>query len=730
MENKDLSFAIGIKKPTEQILKELEDVDLYDIEDGGKAFVYSENDDDIYDQLADHVADEDAINTSLVFGIMNTHDHNFFERPAIEQTIRKMEGLDKDAMLTLDILADLDPSDNELKKVIENEKEEINFQYYGAAQKNNNDNADSDSEDTTQKNDQQESEPSNSKDDNQTNQKSSENNSITLEEKQSKDSQNSNNEDSVQENSSSDDKKTIESNPERDALEQAEADPLLLFSAKRFKDESKPQIPEFDEYTSKQILPTYLKSEIALNKAQDETVFVIYKRLQEARPRIEHEFEEKFAENKEAHEKAIQDIKDNEANEIQNLTSKSDDQYAKDRESFVESQKPALEAHYDKEHKTDYDFNLDHQKDMIVQKWEQQINEENDRYEECRADAEEKYLEDQLNKIDISDLMKDFAEENGRQVSHIVHAGQDFKDQVAIVTKQISSSRDEWKQKAEEAENKAKTLDETYDKRVAAEVKDQVAERTQDLKAETAKTKDQLNQAIEQMQDLGKKHAEDLREVASKNEAELHKVHHDAEIEKQRALDEQAKTMNAENAKLQNRIDELSQKMRDDQKAHEKEMQKIKEENNMQRSLINTLQSRNVQQEAVNENKHSENEKPALKRSSVEQSNTVEPKMNKGIKWLVGGLTAFSLVCGGSLLYEIGSHNNTPTVQSTQPSVSTTVQSQSQTAPYTKGQKVSYTDKQGNQHEVTITNVSGDTASGYYTDNNGSQVQVIFTNGN
>lgn len=724
MENKDLRFAVGIKQPTKEILDVLNDVDLYDI-DGGKAFVFKENDIDVYDELADHVADEDAVNTNVVFGIFNTKDYNFFERPEIEKVIRENEDLGTEDMLTLEIIPDLDPSDEELKKAIDESIKEINFQFYGGVEKSESHSPEKSTDDKEEKTESAEDEIQTE----EVKEKKPENNSTTLKEKSPEPAQGSTQENAeesvpVEERNNN----MIDENQAQEAYDEANIDPLLKYSAKRFKDESKAELPMYDEVTTKQILPVFLNSETVMSDEQDNAIYRIYDKLQAARPQIEREFDEKFAESQEEHEKAVQTLKENEETELEELVIKRKTSYENDRQNYVDSQKSVLEAQFDKEHKADYDFNLEHEKEMVRQKYERKIEEENARYEEFRAEEEEKYLEAQLGKVDIDDILQDFEDENKRQISIIINEAKKFSDQVAVATEKISADRDEWKQKAAEAENKAKTLDETYEKRVAVDVKNEVAERTRDLKGELASAKEQLNDSAEKMQDLGKKHADELSRQATKHEAEMHEMRHNAELDKQQALKKQQDEADAKYQKLQADYDNLKKQSEAEKALLEKENKNIKDENAMQHSLISTLQERESKQKAAVENQSEQvirNVKPVQEQQSTMPQRQETPKTSKGTKWLIGGLAVLALSGTGFSIYEMGSHNATNSQSQT--SVSTTVQNQGQSAPYAKGDKVPYTDKDGNKHEVTIASVSGNKSIGYYTDG-GNRYQVTFNN--
>lgn len=722
MENKDLRFAVGIKQPTKEILDVLSDVDLYDI-DNGKTFVFKENDIDVYDELADHVADEDAVNTNVVFGIFNTKDYNFFERPEIEKVVRESEDLSTEDMLTLEVIPDLDPSDKELKKAIDESIKDINFQFYGGVEK-----SESHSPETST-NDKEGNVEDKTQTEEKIEEKKPENNSTTLKETSSEPVQESA-QDNVEESVPAEEQNNnmINENQAQEAYDEASIDPLLKYSAKRFKDESKAELPMYDEVTTKQILPAFLNSETVMSNEQDNAIYRIYDKLQAARPQIEREFDEKFAENQEEHEKTVQTLKENKETELEELVVKQKTAYENDKQSYINSQKSVLEAQFDKEHKADYDFNLEHEKEMVRQKYERKIEEENARYEEFRAEEEEKYLEAQLGKVDIDDILQDFEDENKRQISIIMNEAKKFSDQVAVATEKISADRDEWKQKAAEAENKAKTLDETYEKRVAVDVKNEVAERTRDLKGELASAKEQLNDSAEKMQDLGKKHADELSQQATQHEAELHKMRHTAELDKQQALKKQQDESDAKYQKLQADYDNFKKQSEAEKALLEKENKNIKDENAMQHSLISTLQERESEQKAAVENQSEQvirNVKPVQEQQFTMPPRQETPKTSKGTKWLIGGLTVLALGGAGFSIYEMGSHNATNSQPQT--SVSATVQNQGQSAPYAKGDKVSYTDKDGNKHEVTITSVSGNKSIGYYTDD-GNRYQVTFNN--
>lgn len=729
--NTNLKFAIGIKNITDAMIHELKenDVETYDM-DGGMAFVWDNSLEDVYDNVSDLGIEPDAINSTLVGGIVNVNDGRFYERHKITDALKKDLDIKNDEFFSADLLSSVGLDSDELKSVIEDEKKEVDFQFYGAVNKDDHHVEELTTSDGTS------SIPE------------SKNDAEPLEEKKTVAEEQPLNEGNVSEdnnkentsdlNDDASDNNELPNNQVSEAIDSTEVDPLLKFASKLFKERTQVEFPFYDEMVSKQLLPELVKGETETNHNQDKAVYQIYERLQKAYPKIELDFEKQFEESENKHDETLKKIDNDENEEIGQLEKEYQEKYEHDCQSFIDGQINVLKVQFDKDHKQEYDFNLNHAKEEIHAKYDRERQSENERYEAFREEEENKYLEAQLGKVDISEIIDDFDKENERQIEIIRKAATKFKDQVAVATKQIAAKRDEWKQKAEVAENKAQTLNDTFEKRIASDVKEQVQDKVKDLHEELKRAKEEAINTTEKMQKMSAEHSNEMHELNTKHtnemdeqrtryEAELHQARHDAEKDKNEALKKQENQFDSKYQKLQDQYNNLEKQSSAEKDLKDKEIQHFKEENDLQQSLIADLKKQKDKIEKESENANIKNVKAEVTPISYASSTEVHhesTKMSKGTKWLIGGLTAIALLGGGSALYMVGSHSgNQPTT-----SVSTTsVQSQGTKAPYAKGQKVSYTDNQGVKHEVTIDSTSGNTSVGYYN-YNGTRYQVKFSN--
>lgn len=699
-----LKLAVEVHNPTEEMLDLMKDLSCIKINDNQYVFVYHDQDQDIYDELTDKALDEDNLDTSVTFGIFNENDNQYYNSDALTKCIKEKLQID-DEKIGIEAISMLQI--DEIEDVVDKEKKRIEYEFYGSLVQPQDDNDKSKTSDEKEELETDKKVESTSQDDVQ-------------EISEKVDSE-------TPENSSKEENHQLEKPEEKEISDEEMNDnsinenPLLTLAIKRLEEACPARIPVYDDYTSEQIRPVLAKSATVVERLMQKGEQKIYQRLLQKQPIFEKAFEEKFDNNQQKHDETVKTILENEKVELTNTKENYDKKYLEGRNNFVESQKPALIAKYDSEHKADFDMNLKHEQDKIHAETQQKIDEENNNFDSFKAAEEDKFLENQFNQVDIDDIVKEINKGVEGEVTKINAAASQFADQTEIVAKEALDERDKWKRKYEEAEKVSKTLNETFEPRVATEVKERVAEETSDIKKRLNASIGRETQAREEIQKMSQKNAADVEAQAHKHNAEMRKLRKEDEEDKKLALQKQedsytekidnmTKKHQEEISSKDDKISQLEQKIAD----KDKEISDTKKSNDELRLDLQKQQQ--------------------LPIVSEDKNITGKTTKSNWKNWAMGILALATVSSGCYACYTAGKSNASSTqapvaTTSTVSSSSEKITSSVTQAPYTKGQKVEYHDPKTNKdYQVTINNVSGNTSTGTYTDDKGVTHTVTYTN--
>lgn len=684
MEKPNLRFAIKVNNPTDEISEILKEVSPIKLSDKEYVFVYKDADQDIYDELADIGTEEQSFETTVSFGLLNDNDKQFYPSDALTESIRKQ--LDENGSLGIETLSMI--SIDEIEDILNKEKKKIIYDFYGGTEKveeTPNDNA------VENKSDEEKSQnvtPQEPKEDN-----FQEKEAIPTNNNEDVDS--ANKEENISENNFAE-------------------DPLKVLANKIIDSHCVIEFPKYDDRLSEQLKPVLAQVETDSSLAKQKAVAKVYQVLQDKQPLFEKIFEDKFSDNQKKHDGIIATLLDNEKIQKDKVTESNQKEYLAARDQFIESQKPALIAKFDSEHKSDFDNNLKQEKNVITQKTQEQIDEENHNFDTFKADEEDKFLEKQFLNVDVSDILNELNERIESNLTKIQNAANHFVDQTKIVAKKALDQRDEYKRKYEEAEKVSKTLNATFEPRVETEVKERLAEQTSDMKKRVNAALEGETQARKEMQKMGQDHIVELKAQAHKYNATIKKIRNEDDEDKRIALEKQESN--------------YEEKISDMNKKHDEE---LSSKNNQIDQLQNDLNKANQEtlglQRTIDQLKSQNQLKTSLPKEAETQSQSSKSTFKN---WLIGIL---ALTTVGGFCYGLGKSQvptqTTSTVTATNSTVATENNSSNSQAPYTKGQKVEYHDPKTNKdYQVTINNVSGNTSTGNYTDDKGITHTVTFTN--
>lgn len=737
----NFDLAIAIHKPGEELQKALEKVNVQKTEDGTYFFPYDSEKESDYDDIADVGADD--LDATLTLGLYHSSDNNFYPSDVLTEALANQGGVDANS-ISVDFLDSIDPNDYD--EEIKTEVERIQKEYYAAdamkkqrieEQKKVTQN-DKKPENTVSSNEKENSESKNQE-------------STDSETKHDDKSSNSESEDSNElppEKQGPENSDDFLGDSESKLYEEAQTDPLLSMAADRFKNECTTQIPIFDPYTTEQIRPQLVESHTNISRAQDKTIYAIYQKLQKKRDAFEREFDDKFKENEEEHEHTIKIISDNESEQIKVAKEKNKKKYDQDKKRFIQEQQSLLEVKFDNEHKAEYDKKLRDEINDIQLKAQEKREQEQNNYDEFRAEQEDEYLKSRLEKVDISDEMKDFEKEAAKEINHINEAAQNFVDQVAVVTKANDAERKQAIEKYKQAQASLDTYKETFDARVAEGIEKGVNDRMHKM-SEKLQNADKLNnEQRQEINDMSQKFADEKQQTARKHADEL-----DARDKKWRQELEDATKAGDKKYQTERAAHEADIHQKDNEIKQLKEKYNAEKDNSKKlENLVRDLQMQSFQNHTgVNNSNYMQN--PQFQQSQVVQPNMQaqtdekavsreqkhveksKSKMGIGTKIALGIMAVATVGSVGFGTYVLGATNEknvnansesqTASVV-TNNSVSTSKAQSQQPTQYKKGDTWTYSPTPNEKYTVTMDSPT----QGHYKDAQGITKTIVVAGNN
>lgn len=716
MNNNVLAFSVNVVGPEDEVKQTLNDGGVTTFpSSNGIAFAYDSNDMGTYNELSD-LADDGATVSHFTLGILNVDDGSFYPSQELTEKLAEANGAEADD-LDFSILPDMpdfvDGAETEIKQA----KHDVAEKYYAyllndkgngkssansmvqSVDNNENDpvyNASTgkfvaEPADSSEPADEPIAEPAHTEPDDD---------GFDLDD------------DTDLSNFDSDDDATDElpSSPaptapvQQGPVFQPMPDELLKVAAQMFTNVDRSELPVFDPHTQKQLQKQIIEAETTIDRDRNKAVQRIWERLQQAKPGIEKSFDAHFKDSNDRHGEVLKQIDDNEAVAIADAKKIKQENYERARDQYVADQRQALQDRYDAEHRENFNATLNADVEQIKTSNEALRHQENHKFDEFRAKELDKYLDDELRKTNIDDIVSDFNAEVNAQVDMLKDSAGQFADQVGVVAadldKQLKSSQEE----TAEWKNNFKNLQSTYNEKLNLEVEKQVGDRTTVLS-------DRVNMYNNELKS---------------REQELNTVKQALEGERTR------------NGELSQTAKELANKR--------EELAKIKQELETERAKNENIDKtlEHLQNQLKNQSYNAFPQQPAAPiipapqpSQPASQPAQTEKKGHAGAiaSMVMGALAIAGLSVGGTML-AVG-HNgsssdndsssvrteqtSTSNASSSQPSVSDSVKT------YKKGDTWTYHNDSDNQN-YTVTMDSDST--GHYTDKNGQQHTVTLNANN
>ncbi len=250
-------------------------------------------------------------------------------------------------------------------------------------------------------------------------------------------------------------------------------DPLLSLAADIFENNVEATLPVFDEYTTKQLQGSIVKSQMTVHNARDKAIFDIYRIIKEHKGSIDNEFYNNFSKYTEEHEQVIKTLKDNEKKKVSKERTDSDNSYKEQQDEYVRSQESTLRDAYDAQHKEEHLKSLEIRIDEIHKQTDKDIDTETTRYEEALGKEKVRYLERRFRQLDYADIISNFNTVVADENKYLLEKSSDFKDQVGILTAKLVKERDEFKREAETQKRAREVLKDSMSTQIDSESKRQ-----------------------------------------------------------------------------------------------------------------------------------------------------------------------------------------------------------------------------------------------------------------
>lgn len=257
-----------------------------------------------------------------------------------------------------------------------------------------------------------------------------------------------------------------------------EPDELTVRANEMFAQAAHAELPVFDEATRREIMGTIIEVENRLGTARAEVTRAIRQRLETEKLRIETEFENGFQANADKHQVALKTIDNNKEISIEHLKSQREGEYTQVRDQYVSSQRQALEDAYDAQNLNNYNERLNADIQQIEQNAENLREAEDKKFAIFEQEERDKFVEAELSKVDVKDLIADYEKLVDEQVKLLIDQGTAFKGQVAEVTKELHENAQTAKAEADQARTQLINFKENYNSSLQAQVDQQVKDNT------------------------------------------------------------------------------------------------------------------------------------------------------------------------------------------------------------------------------------------------------------
>lgn len=731
-----LSLAINIINADDQVTDSLKDANLQTHQTSdGIAFAYDPDAYDTYDELAD-----DTLPT-IKLGFINEDDDEYYDQPDLTHSLADYMGVDDDD-IDLSTLPDIADFTQEKQDDIDAARQALIDKYYSnddsvnigsdnagqepqALVSGTNANSQIDEVNSAMRYDPSTATFSSSSDidrSSTTGQNNAQPAPVPASNNDAPDDWSAAaNESTGQENASQDNTDNSQPFAEKlpsingDSSIQPKPSKWLDIAREMFADADHTEMVEFDPNTRKQLQPQILAVEKNIADGRGAGVARIYKRIKDQLPELSKAFEADFKESADKHNDAMDVIDANEKDDIERITKQASEKYDSDREAFIASKHDALGAQYDAENKDNYNKALTAKLNEVRANSEALRHQENSKFKTFKQKEKERYIENEIRKnLEIKDIISDFNKLINADMKTLTDESTHFADRVGVMTKQIVSKLEESKKESESWKNKYNALHDSYTQKVDASVADQTSRNLTVIREELNQKEKELHSRAEENATL---------KGALKNEQK-----------KSRDLDSVVKQYKAQLELLKNHPAQAAAGYYYPQQGMMGPMQ-VPTQPQPQPQMTQAPQMPTQPQTQVPQQTQMTQATQATQATNTPESRSEQKKNHRGGRiaaTVVGALAIIGLSIGGTAMAFQHHEGQVQTEQSSSVSSSTSstqpsVASDNAVKKYKAGDTWTYHNKDDNKnYTVTMDNAT----TGHYTDKNGQQHTITLSNNN
>lgn len=295
-------------------------------------------------------------------------------------------------------------------------------------------------------------------------------------------------------------------------------------------------IPEYDDFTKKQLLPDLVEYQNKLGTARNNTVIEVYNRLVDVKKRVEtQDLREKLYEAQKKHEETLEKIDTREKQTDKDIETRLNNEYSERKSRYVSSMRPTLEAEFDAKNLENHHQNIQTNKNKNKVLSQQARDDEDANYEKYIDKLKSKAVDEALKDVNVDDILEKLDQEIDQELNKLEALAKKFDLEQSDNYKKLFDEKESIQKKSDEKDLKIALLEknmdhlrDSFDTDVESQVNMRVAQETRNLQIENSDLTDKIQRlqksVTEKTQELEQeklKFQERLKEEQEKSKAKL-----------------------------------------------------------------------------------------------------------------------------------------------------------------------------------------------------------------
>ncbi|MFR0524187.1 hypothetical protein [Ligilactobacillus salivarius] len=295
-------------------------------------------------------------------------------------------------------------------------------------------------------------------------------------------------------------------------------------------------IPEYDDFTKKQLLPDLVEYQNKLGTARNNTVIEVYNRLIDVKKRVEtQDLREKLYEAQKRHEETLEKIDTREKQTDKDIETRLNNEYSERKSRYVSSMRPTLEAEFDAKNLENHHQNIQTNKNKNKVLSQQARDDEDANYEKYIDKLKSKAVDEAIKDVNVDDILEKLDQEIDQELNKLEALAKKFDLEQSDNYKKLFDEKESIQKKSDEKDLKIALLEknmdhlrDSFDTDVESQVNMRVAQETRNLQIENSDLTDKLQRlqksVTEKTQELEQeklKFQAELKEEQEKSKAKL-----------------------------------------------------------------------------------------------------------------------------------------------------------------------------------------------------------------